>query len=157
MHGTSFASMAGLVVDRSVLPTHARPSAPPSQWVVLVAVAFGLLFGALACAAGMAGGVAHRVTQPSVREIDGLSMVHAGHPAPALESESSSTPLGGHGDHSGSPSTAGNHPGMACVVSVDLQTPEASPVSISDAHEIPLMGMSTGCPNDVDPPVPRFS
>ncbi|MAT06689.1 MAG: hypothetical protein CL424_16760 [Acidimicrobiaceae bacterium] len=150
--------MAGRIVDLTVVPAHARPSAPPVQWVVLVAVAFGVLFGAVACAAGMAGGIAHGgTTLPSVVEDDDLSMAHAGHPAPVMEPESQLTPSGDNGDHSGSASTTGNHPGMACVVSVDLRAPDASFASISDSYEVPLMGMTAGCPADVDPPVPRFS
>lgn len=148
--------MSGLILDRTASPAHARLSAPRSQWVVLVAVAFGVLFGALACVAGMAGGVAHGATQPSVVENEHLSMAHAGHLGPEVARESHSPPLGDHGDHSGS-ATTGNHPGMACVMLVDLHTPEASSASNSDAHEILLPEMNTGCPADVDPPVPRCS
>ena len=50
-----------------------------------------------------------------------------------------------------------NHPGMACVVSVDLHLPDWSSAMVSDPYEAPLLAMSTGCPADVDPPVPRFS
>lgn len=157
MGGTSFASMAGLVVDRTLPPAHPRLPARPSHRVVLVAVAFGLLFGAVACAAGLAGGAAHSASQPSVLEIDGLQMAHAGHLAPTVDAGSQRMPPGGHGDHSGSSSMAGGHPGMACVVSVDLHFPEASPAAVSDSFEVPLVGMRTGCPADVDPPVPRFS
>lgn len=150
--------MAGRIVDRTVSPAHARPSAPPAQWVVLVAVAFGVLFGALACAAGMAGGGVHSATtQASVLEMDDLSMDHSGHLAPVAESKSPPTPPGDHGDHSGGASPQGNHPGMACVVSIDLQAPNAPSASFADSHEIPVPGMNAGCPADVDPPVPRFS
>lgn len=156
-YGISVAAMAGRIVDPTVSPAHARPSAPPAQWVVLVAVAFGVLFGAMACAAGMAGGAAHSATQPSVLEVDELSMDHSGHLAPVVEPESQPTPPREHGDHSGTPPMTGNHPGMACVVSVDLHAPETSSVTISDSYHVPLTGMNTRCPADVDPPVPRFS
>jgi hypothetical protein len=157
-YGISVAAMAGRIVDLTVSPAHVWRSAPPSQWVVLVAVAFGVLFGAVACAAGMASGVAHSgTTLSSVHDADELLMEHPGHLAPVVEPESQPMSAGGHGDHSGSASMTGNHPGMACVVSVDLRAPETSSVTFSDSYEVPLMGMSTGCPADVDPPVPRFS
>lgn len=145
------------VVDRTASPAHARLSAPLSRWVVLVAVAFGVLFGALACVAGTAAGAAHGATQPSVVENDEPSMAHAGHVAPTTLSDAPPMTSGDHGGHSGSGSTTGNHPGMACVVSFDLRAPEAWSASISDSYEIALMGMVSGCPADVDPPVPRFS
>jgi zinc transporter ZupT len=149
--------MAGLAIDRTVSPARSRLSAPPPQWLVLVAVALGLLFGAMTCVAGLAGGVAQGASQPSVLEIDGGTMAHAGHLALLAETEAQSTPPGDHGGHSGSTHMASSHPGMACVVSVDLHFPEASSALLSDRHEIPLLAMSSGCPADVDPPVPRFS
>jgi hypothetical protein len=148
--------MAGLVVDRTVSPACSRLSAPATQLVALVAVAFGLLFGAMACAAGLAGG-GHGAVERSALELDEMPMAHADHLTTMTESESQPMLPGDHGDHSGSTSTPGSHPGMACVVSVDLHFPEVSSVSISDSSEIPLMGLSTGRPADVDPPVPRFS
>lgn len=150
--------MTGLVVDRTVPPARSRLSAPSTHKVVLLAVAFGLLFGALACAAGPAGGgVGHGAVEPTTLEPDGAPMEHADHVAPIAKSGSQSVPLGDHGGHSGSASTAESHPGMACVVSVDLHFPEATAVSISDSSAVPLLGLSAGCPADVDPPVPRFS
>lgn len=148
--------MTGLGIDHVALPARSRMSAPAGQLVALVAVALGLLFGAMACAAGLAGG-GHGTVERSAVELDEMPMAHADHLTAMAESESQHLPSGGHGDHSGNLSTPGSHPGMACVVSVDLNFPEASSVSISDSFEIPLMGMSVGCPADVDPPVPRFS
>lgn len=149
--------MAGLVVDRTVSTARSQQLAPPSQWVVLVAVAVGLLFGALACADSLAGGVGHGVTERPALETHEPPMAHADHVASMAQSEPRPTQPGDHGDHSGSSSMAGSHPGMACVVSVDLHFPEASSVSISDLHDFPQTPMNTGCPADVDPPVPRFS
>ena len=148
--------MAGLIVDRTASPTRSRLSAPATQLVALVAVAFGLLFGAMACAAGLAGG-GHGTVERSALELDETPKAHADHVDSMAESESQPMPPGDHGDHSGSTSTPVSHPGMACVLSVDLPFPEVSSVSISDSSEIPLMGLSAGCPADVDPPVPRFS
>lgn len=152
----AFAPMAGIVVDRTIPAVRSRLSAPPPRWFVLVAVAVGLLSGAMACVTGLAGGVAHSAPQPSVVRIDGLTTSHAGHPAPLAESASQLAPAGA-GDRPAGTSMAGSHPGTACVVSVDLHFPEASSAVVSDPYEIPLLAMNTGCPADVDPPVPRFS
>lgn len=156
--GTSLTSvsMAGLVVDPTAPPARPPLAAPLSWCIVLVAVAFGLVFGAMACAADLAGGVAHGATGSSTIDTHEMPSAHADHPAPTAEPALQPTPAGDHGDHSGGTSTGG-HPGMACVVSVDLHVPEASPVSISDSSEIPPIVMSAGCPDDVDPPVPRSS
>lgn len=141
--------MVGLVVTPL---SRVRPCAPAGRMFVLMALAFGLLFGALACAAGMAGGVAHGAAPA----LDAPAAAHPDHAAPNLGPEAQSRP-GGHADHSDSTSMAGSHPGMACVVSVDMHFPETSAVSISDSFETPLQAMSAGCSAEVDPPVPRFS
>lgn len=153
----AFAPMAGIVVDRTPRLALSRSSTPFSQWVVLVAVAVGLLFGAIACVAGIAGGGAHSAAQPSIVGFDEPPTAHPGHVDPRAESGPHSTPLGDHSDHSGSTSMAGSHPGMACVVSVDMHFPEPSSIAVSDSHETQPAAMSTGCPADVDPPVPRLS
>lgn len=149
--------MAGLVVDRTDQSARSRSTAPPLQWIVLAAVAVGLLFGAMACVTGLASGGAHSAAQQSILEFDDLPTGHAGHVDQRAESGSHSSPLEDHGDHPASTSMAGNHPGMACVVSVDLHFPEPSAMSVSDSHETQPAAMSTGCPADVDPPVPRLS
>lgn len=148
--------MAGSLVDRTVVLAPRRLSAPPAKLLVLVALAFGLLFGAMACAAGLAVGVAHGAAEVSSPDADVMPR-HADHSDSTGDPESEPMPPVDHGDHSGSSSTPGNHPGMACVVSVDLHFPEATAVAISDSSEITLLGLSAGCPADVDPPVPRFS
>lgn len=154
--GTSFAPMAGFDVDRIAVPADLRLSSPPTRWMVLAALAFGLLFGALACVAGLASGVAHGVAHPAGLDVVGLPAEHAAHVAPMIEAAPSAS-HGDHGDRSEHPSTSGNHPGMACVVSVDLRFPEPTSPSISDSHEVLLLGLRSGHPADVDPPVPRCS
>ncbi len=149
--------MAGSLVDRTVVLDPRRLCALPVKLIVLVAVAFGLLFGAMACAAGLAGGVAHGAAEVSSPEADVMPGRHADHSDSMREPEAKPMPPEDHGDHSGIASTPGSHPGMACVVSVDLHFPEASSAVISGSSEITLLGLRAGCPADVDPPVPRFS
>lgn len=148
--------MAGLVVDLTAPPAPARKATPPSHWLVLTAVMVGVFFGALACAAGLAGGNAHGTAEPSVPEMPVHSPAHAGHVGSTTESESPPIPAGDHGDHPVNTSMTG-HPGMACVVSVDLHVPEASVATVCDSYEAAAVAMWADWPADVDPPVPRFS
>lgn len=153
----AFVAMAGSVVESTLVRVVRRSCARSATLVVLGAVALGLLFGAVACAAGLSGGLAHGATGVSDSDIDVLPGWHADHSDSMSWQEPDSTSTGQRGGHPENSSTPGSHPGMACVVSVNLAFPEVSSAVISDSSEITLLGLSPGCPADVDPPVPRFS
>ena len=148
--------MAGLVVDLAVPSAPAQRATPRSNWLILTAVVVGVFFGALACAGGLAAGNAHGTAEPSVPPILVHPPAHAGHLGSTTRPESPHAPAGDHGDHPASTSMTG-HPGMACVVSVDLDVPEASVATVCDSYEASAAPMWADWPADVDPPVPRFS
>lgn len=145
--------MAGFVEDRAD-PAGSLP-VRPAHWVVLVAVAAGLLLGAIVCAAGLVGGAAHGAAHAAVVDGDATPTAHTDHAAHTSGPDSSHP--GGHGEHSGDTSASGSHPGMACVVSVDLQFPNVSSPWDAGSHVSQPPPMTAGCSDDVDPPVPRIS
>lgn len=116
-----------------------------------MAVVVGLVFGSLACTVAMASsaGIAER-------SVVGAHLEHAdaGHHGP-----------GHHGDVTvpGAPSGAlqadghGGHPGMACVVAIDLRVPGAAPITSTGSIDVRPDGACVDRLVDVEPPVPRFS
>lgn len=164
--------MAGCVVDLGVVPTGAADApvgasapfghvAPSARRVVLVAVVLGLLFGALACAAGMAGGNAHGAHQPGPVAVAPSAVdEHRAH-AVRVDADATATALVAATDHlpdsSSGSSMAEGHPGMACVVPVELRFADPSAATLSDLYEVAAAGISPDCAADVDPPIPKFS
>lgn len=154
--------MTGLVVEcrGSCAMARCRRSKP----IVLVAVVAGLLFGAIACAASLSVGHAHAgpatATNPAASSPSDGHAAHRGGPV-QVDADPSARSLPTHGagraGHSGDVSTTGSHPGMACVVSVDLRFPQPSSASVSESCVTIAAGMTTEWSADVDPPIPRSS
>jgi len=147
--------MARSTVDRIVVSSRIHAGSDASRWMVLVAVALGLLFGALACATDLAGDRAHAAHRTSMIDLGAMASDHSGHsdhPSAAMSRASGHQPSPSAGD-----SMAGDHPGMACVAPVDLRPLGAAVLPVADRHELVSTMMRAGCPHDVEPPVPRFS
>lgn len=152
-----FASMA--VPDTAL---RLRVTAPLS-WMVLAAIVIGLAVGALACAATLAGGSGHLVHaqgQPTLLAPSAES--HDGH-VTADTGAAGEDPLLGPVElgnvtrsESAGPGTQG-HPGMACVVVVDLDVAELVTPLVADWFDSPRATPPGECVGDLDPPVPRFS
>jgi hypothetical protein len=152
--------MVVAVVDRTVVADAPQRPLVHARTLALVAVVFGLLWGAMACAAGLAGPGGHAAhlggAGAAAATSPGLEGPHdhASHLDPAgSASVPGDTPLPGGLDGS----SPASHPGMACVVSVDLRFPAASATGHSNPHVTAGSVVPTGCAADVDPPVPRLS
>lgn len=161
--------MATAAVDspRSVMAAafkivRARPG-PRLRRAVLAAVLVGVAFGAMTCAAGMAVGNGHNtVAGAPVDQHSPAADAHADHSAVARVVEAGAASQhaaseGNDGDHRSTTSSDQNHPGMACVVSLDLRVPEPTPTSVTDAVDNSVILERSDCVADVEPPVPRIS
>jgi hypothetical protein len=139
-----------------------RITAPPAR-IVLVALVVGLAVGAIACAAALAGGSGHRV------HAQGTDSPLVSAPGPHIGREAAE-PGARHGDpligpaaplnHESSESTGiltESHPGMACVVTIDLDVAEAVTPAMAGRFDIPRPTLPVDCVVDLDPPVPRHS
>lgn len=133
----------------------ARRSAEAATFrgMVLAAIVVGVLVGAMACAAGLGGG-GHRGAHAASAEghLDVTVAHHEHRPAAAHTALDPAWPADG-GD--GAP--AQGHPGMACVVSVELRFPDPVARSTTGAvtgHAVPSLAE---CLPELDPPVPRLS
>lgn len=131
--------------------------------VVLAAVVVGVAVGAMACAAGMAAGGGHRA-HIAAAEADRSPSEdsHAGHSSQAPDAEIGAAPerpaaQGNNGTDRSTASQLQSHPGMACVVSVDLRLLEPTLTSVSDIVDVPAAAKRSNCVADLEPPVPRIS
>ena len=135
----------------------------PSSWVILAAVVVGVAFGAMACAAGLAEGSGHRVhaqardtgVTPATRSHDAHVAAEPGaagegaHLAPvAPGNDTRSGPDGGWID---------GHPGMACVMTVDLDVDDIVTPVMAGRFDTAREMLPVDCVVDLDPPVPRPS
>lgn len=126
-------------------------------WTVLAAVVVGLAVGALACSAALAAGSGHLVhaQAPIASSDDGHGTVHdaAEGAAPLAASVGA-----GYDTQAGSAGTGGQgHPGMACVVTVELDLAAVATPVVTARFEGSRLAPLPECVGDVDPPVPRFS
>ncbi len=148
---------------RAALQIMRSRSAARLRRAVLVAVLVGVAFGALTCVAGMAGGNGHSAhADARVEQHSPAGDSHADHSAAArvVEAAAASQHAASEGNDGGHRSTTSAnqiHPGMACVVSLDLRFPEPTPTSVTDAVDNPVTPERSDCVADVEPPVPRIS
>lgn len=140
----------------------ARVTAPLS-WLVLAAVVVGVAIGAMACAAGLAEGFGHRVhaqgTEAIVASVTGS---HNGHVAAEPGNVGGDPVLGsaspGNEARSGAAGTwVEGHPGMACVVTVELDVDETVTPVMAGRFDTEHAILPVDCVVDLDPPVPRAS
>lgn len=127
---------------------------------VLVAVVLGLVLGAMTCAAGLTDGHLHGTEAATV--VDGAApdrADHADHVAGShmyAAAESAPAPHDETRSHDQTrASSAENHPGMACVASVDLRFVPLAPVPASASCGIGAVETAAEWSADVEPPVPR--
>lgn len=129
--------------------------------LVLVAIVLGLVLGAMTCAAGLADGTGH-VTHAAVEPAVAASEI-VRHPAEpgshdhGTPATPSPTNAGGDASPVLPSAPAEGHPGMACLVPVDLRFLGPTVATTSDvcAPLAPLT-IADGI-GEVDPPVPRTS
>lgn len=133
--------------------------------MVLAAVVVGVAFGALACAAGLAEGSGHRAHAQGTDTLVAPAMgSHDGHVTaePGAAGEDSLTLLWATvpaNDTRSGPAGASieGHPGMACVVTVDLDVDESVTPVVTGWFDTPRATRPVDCIADLDPPVPRSS
>lgn len=129
-------------------------------WIVLAAVVVGLAVGALACSASLARGSGHLAhaqpgTTAPARESHHGHVVNDTAPTEDPVVERADAP-----DDSGSGSigrATEGHPGMACVVMVDLDVAESAIPLVSTRFDDARATAPGECIGDLDPPVPRSS
>jgi len=132
-------------------------------WTVLAAVVVGLAVGALACSAALAGGSGHLVhAQASTTHVAPATPSHGVHGTAHFAADGAEPLVGSTGDgHDTGPGSAGTgdqgHPGMACVVTVDLDVAEAVTPVVTARFDGQRADPLAECVGEVDPPVPRHS
>lgn len=135
----------------------------PLRWVLLVAVFVGVALGAMTCAAGLAYGQGHSGHAAAAAPVGGgtdhgagHSVAHPDHPSADVVLDAPAAPVG---DASGRSPVAAvqGHPGMACVVAVDLQVADTSVVTMTQPFDSPVPAALADGIADLDPPVPRRS
>lgn len=148
----------------------------PLSWSVLAAVVVGLAMGALACAAALGGGSGHVVhagtMSPGAAPHDAHDEAHhevhhqghhevhhGGHVVVVAGDEPLARSPAAAGDTSSGPVVPGSqgHPGMACVVVVDLVVHDSVLPGPTGRVDPPRPAPPGECIGDLDPPVPRFS
>lgn len=142
---------------RESVPSRPHTGTAGFRLVVLASIVVGVLVGAMACAAGLSAGdhgSVHAVATADGPSVDGAHHPHHAH-VPVGAEAAAAAPIPVHGD--GVSTVEQSHPGMACVVAVDLRFPD--PVVRSStgtvAHE--AVSSPADCPPELDPPVPRSS
>lgn len=131
-------------------------SSGSSLWrtAVLAAIVVGLALGAMTCAAGLADGnghAMHSATEPAGHDSHPTERGSREHGSQVMQRSSSAA-----GD--ASPTTlAEAHPGMACLIPVDLRFDGPTVATSSDLC-MPLgpVALASGS-GELDPPVPRPS
>lgn len=127
-----------------------------------VLLTLGLLFGALVCASMLGGDVAHAaVVHVAVAPQPDVAGHHTDHSRGGHAAMDGALPAG-EGDrpngHEPGPagSTAGHdHPGMACLTTIDLAPRHVVVVARSHAWSAATDLMEPGCSRTPEPPVPR--
>ena len=135
----------------------------PLSWLVLAAVVVGVAFGAMACAAGLAEGSGHRVhAQGQDTLVAPATGSHDGHATAAFgaagEARSPGSATAGNDERSGSAGTSiEGHPGMGCVMTVDLDLDETVIPVMAGRSDTERAILLVDYVVDLDPPVPRSS
>jgi hypothetical protein len=147
------------VAERTNAGSRLRARAVSLAGLVLAAIVIGVGLGAMACAVSLASG-GHGVTHVEV-EAEPLTAAswRTDHSATVVdvafgvspESEAAS------GDDRLPTTLAQNHPGMACVVLVDLRIPDRLVLMASTALPGGPIPAPIDCAADLDPPIPRIS
>ncbi len=142
-----------------------------TRTIVLFALTVGVLIGALACAAGMGSGAQHgahglRPSTPFTAETAAAAASpppHRAHDTDGTEtgdwtqSATTAASISGSDDGRSSADIGQNHPGMACVVPVDIQFPDFMVFGETEACSVSPIQTPFGSVGAPEPPVPRFS
>jgi hypothetical protein len=142
-----------------------RAMAPPAfevrpgrltRSLVLMAVVIGVAAGAMACVAGLASGRGHEHGA-----VAPVASAHAGHSDVGVAAGVGAgvdVDVGVAGpDDSREASGAADHPGMSCVVEVDLEVADERVAIICDPVDTALVVARTQGSDGPEPPVPRSS
>lgn len=129
------------------------------RWWVLAGVVVGVLYGALSCAAGMAAGAGHGTSHTAVPVVESTESAHGGHVGvrDLVLDESDAQDVPGESPLTSKRAVGADHPGMACVTSVELRVPPDPAETTSTRHPRPVPAALVGCSDEPEPPVPRTS
>lgn len=140
------------------IAAHEGAPVSPARLLVLVAIVVGVVAGAFACATGLTTGAAH--AHGPVDIVASAPDAHSGH---ASHAAAERLDHGVHGigttERAPGDDDAGHagHPGMSCVVEVDLRFRGGHSAVICDLVESSEAVALVQRADDLEPPVPRAS
>jgi hypothetical protein len=136
-----------------VTPVFAVGPGRLTRTLVLVAVVMGVAAGSVACVAGLASGRGHEHAAAGP-----VASAHADHLAVGVDASAEAGVGSAESDADGRAATpAADHPGMSCVVEVDLRVVGEQYATICDRLDAAVVVAHADGTDGPEPPVPRTS